>query len=1066
MPAFQKIKTRLFRFVLSVCVLVAVLSISVPLLIDTAVVKDFFFDTIYRKAGIRMTARHVDIHLYPFPHLSLDHIRLTADEQLSCRMDRAVIYPDLSALLKGKPAIRKLVVQQPVIASAGQKKSGTAGELLLPLASNGRMLDKLFVFFHETGGDLRIENFRHDFFESCDASLFIDPGTKRVTGNIRVTGLSLNGKNAGDWIPADRQIHTDEIAVRFSADATGRAEAAADILNGTVQTDRGNRILHSRKATAFLHMTDLKIRLGLKPTVLSEPSVKAAASFTCDRKRKRGSVTFILENGDIEALKMTSEGLFGKTGLSRNLFDILRKGDIPACRVSFTDSPLTDLFDVKRLTINGDAANASVKIPGTQLITQAVSGRAVYENGVLQIDVAKGRIKKSKIKSGHLEVNLTDHPAHPFKGAFGLTARLSDIQEALMSLMPGSRLSRELALVNNVTGTAGGELRLERTGPETLNVGVTARDIKGSGDYKPLFGRIEIDDGTFLYRDRTVTLEKLTGSINDGTFTDIGAKIDLKQDGFIDIESGSARFDMKTVYPWLLSYNLIPPPFPGINIRSGTVVINEITAQGPLFDRKNLNYDISGTGETVVFENQITGEDILSLDCRFHLTDRWKRAEEITARVERTDLLSELSGISILKKMNLPVRLRNGRIEFREDSSVFNGLITFKSGPEIRFASQTDPQGKYYLEKLEISEGKLSSAVFLQDQTGRIDVTAFKGQINTGTLEKIFKENCDISRKIASVTGEQTFLIKSENGSVYTVLARHVDFALLKSHLPGKAEKKNLSEADKEFRIETDIFTYKKQTLEDLAAAISFRDGKTLIDIEKASLCGANLTGNAVRKNAHTGIWLNFEKRDGYLARLTACFFNKPDLADGRYTLEGRVHATGNTATVGDNFSGDLDFSATGGRIYRLTLLSRILSVINVSKFAKGTLPDIRQNGFAYNAIDITAKIQDSRIFLEKAVIDGEDMMLVFRGWIDPASDTIDLTCLIAPFKTVDLLIEKIPVLNTLLDGRLASIPVKATGSINDPSVVPLHPSSVGEGLVNIMKNILNTPVKLLESLP
>ena len=92
-------------------------------------------------------------------------------------------------------------------------------------------------------------------------------------------------------------------------------------------------------------------------------------------------------------------------------------------------------------------------------------------------------------------------------------------------------------------------------------------------------------------------------------------------------------------------------------------------------------------------------------------------------------------------------------------------------------------------------------------------------------------------------------------------------------------------------------------------------------------------------------------------------------------------------------------------------------------------------------------------------------MTLIFSGWIDPVKDTLDLTCLVAPFKTIDLIIEKIPILNTILNGRLVSVPVKATGTLFDPIVVPLHPSAVGEGLITMMSDILKTPVKLWDKI-
>ncbi len=186
---------------------------------------------------------------------------------------------------------------------------------------------------------------------------------------------------------------------------------------------------------------------------------------------------------------------------------------------------------------------------------------------------------------------------------------------------------------------------------------------------------------------------------------------------------------------------------------------------------------------------------------------------------------------------------------------------------------------------------------------------------------------------------------------------------------------------------------------------------------------------------------------------------------DGRYSLTCNIESNGTTKDFLNKITGSIILDAEKGRIYKLTLISRILSVLNVSTFFKGTIPNVTQEGFAYNNISIEADIKDSIIYLNKAIIDGQDMTLIFSGWIDPINDKIDLICLAAPFKTVDLIIEHIPIINTLLGGRLVSIPIKATGKYSDPTVIPLHPSAVGKGLVNIMSDILNTPVRLWDEI-
>jgi len=77
----------------------------------------------------------------------------------------------------------------------------------------------------------------------------------------------------------------------------------------------------------------------------------------------------------------------------------------------------------------------------------------------------------------------------------------------------------------------------------------------------------------------------------------------------------------------------------------------------------------------------------------------------------------------------------------------------------------------------------------------------------------------------------------------------------------------------------------------------------------------------------------------------------------------------------------------------------------------------------------------------------------------------MDLTVLVAPFKTIDRLVDIIPLVGHVLGGKLISIPFKAKGDLNDPAVTPLPPMAVGSEVLGILERTLKLPITIMQPL-
>jgi len=186
--------------------------------------------------------------------------------------------------------------------------------------------------------------------------------------------------------------------------------------------------------------------------------------------------------------------------------------------------------------------------------------------------------------------------------------------------------------------------------------------------------------------------------------------------------------------------------------------------------------------------------------------------------------------------------------------------------------------------------------------------------------------------------------------------------------------------------------------------------------------------------------------------------------------VQGPVNFKASLQYEGAKWSiGKVTLLSENGRIKKLVLLSKVLSLLNVTELFTGTtLQDLSNDGFSYASMDIEAIIKDNQLILEKAVIQGDGLNLFAKGSV--ALDTLnaDLTLLVAPFKTVDLIVTSVPLVGKAVTGAdeaLVSIPFSITGNIKDPEIFILPPKAVGQGILDLLTNTVKIPYTIISPL-
>lgn len=266
-------------------------------------------------------------------------------------------------------------------------------------------------------------------------------------------------------------------------------------------------------------------------------------------------------------------------------------------------------------------------------------------------------------------------------------------------------------------------------------------------------------------------------------------------------------------------------------------------------------------------------------------------------------------------------------------------------------------------------------------------------------------------------------------------------------------------------RLKSKTFKYETFTWTPFHANISFSHDEIGVAVTEANLCGISTPG--VLMISPQELLLRFKpvSKGLELAPTLACFGDKEGPATGRFDLKGKVIGQVKSEELARSIRGDLEFVANDGRIHHLGVLAKIFAFLNVTEVFRGKFPDFGKEGFAYNSIEAKGNIQDGKLVMKEAIMDAPSMRVACKGYIDFINKELDLKVLVAPLKTVDSIIEKIPLVSYIFGDTLVSIPVKVTGDWTDPEVTPLAASAVGSGLLGIVERTFMLPVKITEVL-
>jgi hypothetical protein len=594
-------------------------------------------------------------------------------------------------------------------------------------------------------------------------------------------------------------------------------------------------------------------------------------------------------------------------------------------------------------------------------------------------------------------------------------------------------------------------------------------------------GKLTLAKGQFTCKGDRFSIENVNAIVGKSSISALSADLKWGKRVMLTANSAKTAVFLDEIYPWLQSHEALRHSLKDIPPLTGILAFQKLAFASPISGKTNKNLSLSGTIEKWNIRSpkfptdlQLSGGELVWQDKRFDLRDsnasfgesmitrfafgmKWGKESSYEVKADSANILI--------------AELYPWLISFRTLEETFNGFRATHGRLALGGLDVTGPVGRSRTWKFHLA-GDLSAMVMESDHFKEpIHIHSAKFAASDTTDSKGILGHIDLTDTQMSWEGSKIALQGAADFSKEDLVldidieADRINWRQIEQIVELKGNQKSGSAVvlQGDLQVKSDNFTFESYTWRPLHADISFNKAETSILIKKANLCGIKFPGILKVSSDELELYLNPDATNQNLEPTITCLTEKQNLADGTFNLNGELMAKARPEDFLKSLSGNLDFNAEQGRIYRFGMLAKIFALLNVTEIYRGEVPDLAGKGFAYDSMEAKAVFEDGKLIIREGSIDSPSMGIACAGKIKLVKKKMDLTVLVAPFKTVDRIVKYIPLVGNILGGTLVSLPFRATGKLDDPDVIPLSPTAVGSGLLGILERTLKLPITIIQ---
>jgi AsmA-like C-terminal region/AsmA family len=237
-------------------------------------------------------------------------------------------------------------------------------------------------------------------------------------------------------------------------------------------------------------------------------------------------------------------------------------------------------------------------------------------------------------------------------------------------------------------------------------------------------------------------------------------------------------------------------------------------------------------------------------------------------------------------------------------------------------------------------------------------------------------------------------------------------------------------------------------------------------EIQRGDVCGIATVGKVDFTDEELGFDMSLSVKDGQLESTSSCLTENKLAISGSYSLQAHVAGRGPVEKVAQTLRGEFEFTAQDGQLVQSpdtdTPLEATFDYLNRTGNFDVAFPDLDRESFPFRSISSRGTLQGMTLVEDELIIQSSLMTIAGQGKIDLENNKIDARGLVSVRIPGAGLISRIPIFGSILDPSLLGIPVRVTGSLEQPAVSYLSPADVGAQLLNIPLRILGLPLEAI----